>query len=273
MFRLAPTPSGFIHLGNLFHFWLTRDWAQRLGKPLLLRIDDLDEERCQPYYVDFLFESLAFFDIRWNSGPKNAFDLAQHWSQKHRLELYGQYVQVLKKRKHVFYCSCSRKQIHEAGQISGCVAHCRAEQSLKDPLRSALRLQTENREMVLLNWEGHRESLPADASVREFVVQRREGVPAYQLASLADDLHFGVTHIIRGVDLMPSTWAQLQLAEMLQATAFQHIRFLHHPLLMEGDQKLSKSNQSPAIQLTSDSRKEYEEAYQAWIHTYQLLPY
>lgn len=273
MLRLAPTPSGFIHQGNLFHFWLTRDWAQRLGKPLLLRMDDLDDERCQPAYVDFLFEALAFFGIHWDLGPKNNADLVRQWSQKHRLAHYNQYLEVLKKQEAVFYCSCSRKQIHQAGELSGCVAHCKEEQSLKDPNTCALRLQTKNEKLGLLNWEGNSDDLPPDASVREFVVKRREGIPSYQLVSLVDDLHFGVTHIIRGMDLLPSSWAQLQLAEILPAPSFQKIRFLHHPLLMEGNQKLSKSNQSPAIQLSASARKEYGDLYREWVHTYQLLPH
>jgi glutamyl/glutaminyl-tRNA synthetase len=79
----------------------------------------------------------------------------------------------------------------------------------------------------------------------DFTVRRRDGIPAYQIASLTDDVHFGITHIVRGEDLLPSTAAQLFLAEKLGLTSFLQSKFLHHALITdESGQKLSKSNLS-----------------------------
>ncbi|HWB90453.1 MAG TPA: glutamate--tRNA ligase family protein, partial [Puia sp.] len=86
--RIAPTPSGFLHLGNVFSFSLTAALARRTGAEILLRIDDLDRERVQRDYLQDIFDTLTFMQIPWDQGPRNVDDFEREYSQVHRLPLY-----------------------------------------------------------------------------------------------------------------------------------------------------------------------------------------
>ncbi len=230
--RLAPTPSGFLHRGNLLNFYLNWHAARSRGARILLRIDDLDADRKRPEYVAGIFESLRHAGFDWDIGPGTEIadvtacvaDFEANWSQHHRINLYNDLLARLRNTGLLFACRKSRKDIAAAG---GTYPPEFREQglSLDDP-DVAWRIKTTG----------------LDASMQDFVVRRRDGVPAYQVASIADDLHFGVTHIIRGEDLEPSTRAQIWLAGLLGEAAFESIHFLHHPLLRnERGEKLSKS--------------------------------
>jgi glutamyl/glutaminyl-tRNA synthetase len=241
--RIAPTPSGYLHMGNVLSFALTAAIAEQAGARILLRIDDMDRERVNPLYVQDVFDTLNFLEIPWHAGPHNAQEFEAEWSQRHRLELYQQVLQQLQQQGKVFACNCSRAQIRD---MSGSDIYpgtcCRQSIELNEPYTS-WRLQTEKGgSLKVLNYpEGITLSeLPAD--MQYFVVKKKDGYPAYQLSSVIDDLHFGVNLIVRGQDLWPSTLAQQYLAGELGATAFQQIRFYHHGLLITGEgQKLSKS--------------------------------
>ena len=232
MLRMAPTPSGFLHRGNLLNFYLNWHAARSKGARLLLRIDDLDADRKRPEYVAGIFETLHHAGFDWDIGPGTGMtdtarcvaDFEACWSQHHRIDLYNELLARLRDTGLLFACRKSRKDIAAAG---GVYPPDFREQGLSlDNPDVAWRIRTAG----------------LDPTMQDFVVRRRDGIPAYQVASVADDLHFGVTHIIRGEDLEPSTRAQIWLAGLLGETAFGEIRFLHHPLLRnERGEKLSKS--------------------------------
>ncbi|MFT3827455.1 MAG: glutamate--tRNA ligase family protein [Chitinophagaceae bacterium] len=246
--RIAPTPSGFLHLGNVLSFAITAALARKTGAKILLRIDDLDRERVNPLYVQDIFDTLHFLEIPWDEGPRDLRQFEQEYSQLHRMELYQQALQQLAASNAVFGCTCSRSRLQQSeGVYPGtCIA-------------SSL-----NIEMKDINWRLHagadkkvqvktwpamyqQHTLPAD--MQYFVVKKKDGFPAYQLASLLDDLHFGVDLVVRGEDLWPSTIAQLYLASLLQYEHFLESTFYHHPLLMKNkDSKLSKSAGDTSVQ-------------------------
>jgi len=213
--RIAPTPSGFLHLGNVMSFLITADLAK--GAKILLRIDDLDRDRVEKEYVEDIFETLDFFGIDYDEGPRNYDEFENKWSQLHRLHLYNAALEKL--RPHVYACTCSRTQLVEDNP-------CR----YKD-----LPLDTPNASWRVRN--------------KDFIVRKKDGFPAYQLSSVVDDLHFGIDLIVRGQDLWDSTQAQLYLAGLLEEPAFTNIQFFHHPLLeVVPGQKLSKSAGDTSIQ-------------------------
>ena len=269
MLRIAPTPSGYIHKGNLFNFWLTQEWAARLGKPLLLRIDDLDRERMRDDYVDFLFEALDYFGICWDIGPRNRRELSERWSQWKRLDIYQKLFEQLKQNDRVFACRCSRKDLREAGKVSGCVSNCDQDRFGGD-VSFAWRFREESAPQSWKDFDGDVQKVGPFPETRQVVLLRRDGVPAYQLASLADDLHFGISHVVRGEDLLSSTAVQMQLAKALGANDFNKIRFFHHPLLQDTkNEKLSKSVKSAPLQLNSDERKSLREEFDEWKQGFQ----
>lgn len=257
--RIAPTPSGYLHRGNAFSFLLTAALAKKTGARLLLRIDDLDRQRVRPAYVQDIFDTLQRLQIGWNEGPRSAAEHEACFSQTHRLPLYRNALQQLRDTGQVFACSCSRTAIlrHNAeGVYPGTCLHKglsldAAGVSWRLRTHAATRLQVKH-------LDGSITAAPLPPDLQFFVVQKKDGQPAYQLASLVDDLHFGVNLVVRGADLWPSTLAQLLLAERLQQPRFGDITFYHHPLLKDSSgAKLSKSAGAPSVRLLS--RRQLEE--------------
>jgi glutamyl-tRNA synthetase len=235
--RIAPTPSGYLHVGNLLSFAYTWLLARQQHGSLLLRIDDIDNDRFRPAYLDFIFSCLRQYGISYTEGPQNADDFVARWSQQHRMPRYQQLLQQLAHAGHVFACQCSRRQ----QQLQGCPCQHLALRLDKAGVQWKLRVPKDS----IVSWNdallGHQQ-IPLAKVMGSFVVKRKNGWPSYQLASVADDEDFAITHIVRGHDLLHSTAAQLLLAQLLGFSRFQQIRFYHHALLTDKNgQKLSKS--------------------------------
>jgi glutamyl/glutaminyl-tRNA synthetase len=257
--RIAPTPSGFLHLGNVFSFALTAALARKTGASILLRIDDLDRERAQDVYVQDIFDTLRFMGIPWDEGPADVAAFERSWSQVHRMELYGRALAVLRSAGAIFGCSCSRAAIgrapkSEGGRRSdgraGCVAGCRERGLSLEMAGVSWRLQTGDfaRTLSVKAIDGESVDAVLPDAMREMVVRKKDGFPAYQLTSLADDIYYGVDLIVRGNDLWPSTLAQHYLSCPLEAAGFREIAFYHHTLLLgDGGGKLSKSSGDTSI--------------------------
>jgi glutamyl/glutaminyl-tRNA synthetase len=242
MYRLAPTPSGFLHIGNAVNFLLNFQASRREheGK-LLLRIDDLDAARKKPEYIEDIFESLEWLGIEWDLGPKNAKDFEENWSQYRRMDLYEEILKNLRANGLLYACQKSRREIEDLGMDY--LPKLRNQGLSLDAKGVAWRIKTAD-----------------DFPLLDFVVRRKDGIPAYQVASVADDVHFGITHIIRGQDLEASTKAQLCLAEMLGLKSFLSIKFEHHRLILdENGLKLSKSKGSTSLKSMRESGKSAEE--------------
>lgn len=259
--RIAPTPSGFLHLGNAYSFLLTSRVAAQYGTGILLRIDDLDRERIQDDYVQDIFDTLNFLGITWNEGPQNMQEYHELYSQVHRLPVYQALLQQLVDKGLVFACTCSRTQVLQHSVDGAYAGTCRDKQIPLDTPGVNWRIRTDmSKPLSFQSPDGqiHQYTLPA--LMKDFVIRKKDGYPAYQLASLADDLHFGIDLVIRGEDLLDSTLAQLYLADVLDAAAFLSAYFYHHPLLKDGQgTKLSKSEGALSIQSLRKEGKSREE--------------
>ena len=262
--RLAPTPSGFLHLGNALSFVVTAALAKRHNAELLLRIDDLDAGRVKPGFVADIFESLAWLGIKWTSGPSDQTELNDHWSQHYRVRNYEDVILQLLNSGKLYPCSCSRKEIDDRGGLGSAQHQCRnrtIDQSQKNvswriklPEECVVSVDDEVRGKVLVD---------LNSEMPDFVIRRRDGIPSYQVASIADDLHFGVDLIVRGVDLLASTAAQLYLAKVTENVGFETSTFLHHRLIKATDgSKLSKSLGSDALKIMREKGMSSEEVYQ-----------
>jgi glutamyl/glutaminyl-tRNA synthetase len=108
--RLAPTPSGFLHLGNILSFAITAALAEKTGAKILLRIDDLDRERVNKLYVQDIFDTLNFLEIPWDEGPRDAKEFEQTHSQMQRMAMYREALRQLADEGKVFACTCWSKQ-------------------------------------------------------------------------------------------------------------------------------------------------------------------
>ena len=233
--RLAPTPSGFLHPGNIFNFLLNWHWARANGGKVLLRIDDADAERKRPEYVEDIFRVLDWLEMDWDIGPTGPDDLEKNWSQSHRKELYDGLLDQLAGKQLVYACECSRTQLASAP------CACAAENIPLNKPGTAWRIPTKG-EIISFHDKVIGEVKHYLPLQNSFVVRRKDTIAAYHLASLADDRHFGVTHIGRGEDLLPSTAMQLHLDGLPGTTYLNQCTFWHHPLITGGNgNKLSKS--------------------------------
>lgn len=260
--RIAPTPSGFLHLGNIYSFVLTATLAQRRGARILLRVDDLDRQRAQPAYIQDIFDTLTFLEIPWHEGPRNALEFEREYSQVHRMELYREALRALREKQALFACDCSRSKILQADASGAYTGHCRARGVPFDATEVSWRLRTDSEVPLTMRTLGEPVMAALPREQHDFVVRKKDGAPAYQLASVVDDEHFGVDLTVRGMDLWPSTLAQLYLARVLGREKFMETTFYHHPLIVGPDGgKLSKSAGATSIQYLRKEGKRAGDVY------------
>lgn len=247
--RFAPTPSGYLHAGNavnaLLVAWLARSEHGRVA----LRIDDMDATRSRPEYVHDVFRVLDWLGVRWDFGPRDPDDFERNFSSQHRREFYRAELEAARERGLAVYaCTCSRRSLGDVIPTGGCSGACRDRGISFVPGRTSLRVHVPADTTVLVADETIRLALV----MGDFVVWRRDDLPAYHLASVVEDREWNVTHVVRGRDLLQSTAAQLFLADRLGAQAFATARFIHHDLLLgpDGD-KLSKSQASRGAPLAA----------------------
>ena len=256
--RIAPTPSGFLHLGNVLSFSITAALAKKHGTKILLRIDDLDQARANDQYLQDIFDTLNFLEIPWDEGPRDVSEFKNNYSQVHRMALYNGTLEDLRARGRIFACTCSRQQLR-----GNTICTCRDKNIPLNEKDASWRLITGNQDELIVkdySVQNIHAALPVD--MHNFIVRRKDGLPSYQLASVVDDLYYGVNLIIRGQDLWPSTLAQHELANALHRSDFHDITFHHHPLLMEvNGQKLSKSDGATSVRYLRQSGKTPADIY------------
>ncbi|KAA2240302.1 tRNA glutamyl-Q synthetase [Chitinophaga agrisoli] len=261
--RIAPTPSGFLHLGNVLSFAITAAIAHQHGAKILLRIDDLDRERVDPRYVQDIFDTLHFMDIPWHEGPTDYASYEKEYSQVHRMDMYQQALTQLKETENVFACTCSRAQIAAISREGAYPGACRDKGIPLDREQVNWRLRTDQTgdiPITTVNAGIVQASLPPE--MQYFVVRKKDGFPAYQLTSILDDTYFGIDLVVRGEDLWPSTIAQCYLSGLLPGNTFRQTVSYHHPLLKEtDDKKLSKSAGATSIQFLRKEGKSRTDIY------------
>lgn len=229
--RFAPTPSGPLHLGSLVMAaasWL--DARHHQGE-WWLRIDDIDPPREQPGAADRIQRQLDAFALHWD-GP------VHFQSQRH--DAYEQAVQRLLRDGHAFYCRLSRTELARYGQL-----HPGPAVAVPDPHDAAVRLAVASIPLCFDDRFQGRCCYHLDQQEGAFVIRRRDGLYAYQLACALDDAELGITDVVRGMDLLDSTARQLHVMHCLQLSP---PRYGHLPVVLGADgTKLSKSAGAAAI--------------------------
>jgi len=262
--RLAPTPSGFLHPGNAFSFVLTWLLTRSRGGTLRLRIDDLDAGRVRSEYLTDIFDTLNWLRLDYDAGPRNREDFCQHYSQLLRLLDYQELLERLREGGWLYACVCSRSQIDSISSNGLYPGTCRNHAIPFDTPNASWRIRVPAGTGVeIREVNGRRYEIQLDEVMGDFVVRRRDGLPSYQIASLADDLRYGCNCIVRGTDLIPSTAAQLYLARCLSKVSFHQTIFYHHPLQMDAQgNKLSKSAGAASLRMLRQEKGSPQEIYQ-----------
>ncbi len=243
--RFAPSPSGRMHLGNLLSALLAWLDARSAGGRLILRIEDLDPDRCDPGKAAQLIDDLRWLGLDWDEGG-----LEPRYCQSRRSQYYEAAFQKLEAMGLVYPCYCTRAERLAASAphsgegepvYSGKCARLTGEERLayeRAGRRPAWRVRVPD-ETLSVN-DGHfglyEQDLRRDCG--DFIVRRSDGVWAYQLAVTVDDALMGVTHVVRGRDLLPSAPRQAWLCRTL---GFEPPQYFHLPLLTDkAGRRLSK---------------------------------
>lgn len=245
--RFAPSPSGRMHLGNVYAALMSWLSAKRQGGQWLLRIEDLDPQRCRREYAQLLEDDLLWLGLEWDEGGLEGRGASSPYCQSERSEIYAHYLQLLQERGLTYPCYCTRADImatqapHESDGRVVYAGTCRDLPPRPDT-PAAVRLRVPDRDITFCDAAYGPQCINLARHCGDFILRRRDGAWAYQLAVVVDDALMGVTEVVRGEDLLLSTPQQIYLQQLL---GFPTPRYQHIPLLKnEAGQRLSKRDRS-----------------------------
>jgi glutamyl-tRNA synthetase len=238
--RFAPSPTGDLHLGSAASALIGWLLARSAGGAFVIRVEDIDTPRVRAGVEAQQLDDLRWLGLEWDEGPDVAGPHAPY-RQSQRIALYDRVLAILADRGLTYYCDCSRAEIarvasapHAGEEGPRYPGTCRnlgmATRDWKRP--PAVRLRVPPRRIMLCDRLQGTVDEDVDATVGDFVLKRGDGVYAYQLAVVVDDLAMGITEVVRGADLLGSTARQALLAELLGETA---PGFAHHAMVVSTD--------------------------------------
>jgi glutamyl-tRNA synthetase len=257
--RFAPSPTGALHLGNARTALLAWLHARAAGGAFAMRVEDLDFGRVRPGVMETQLDELRWLGLDWDEGPDVGGPHAPY-VQSQRMPLYEAALRRLAERGLLFECTCSRRDIaaaasaphtgEEGPRYPGTCRDRRVDPTVPSLLthgRSAvaLRMRVEPRGVCFDDLLMGRCCFDSSAETGDFVVRRKDGAAAYQLAVVVDDHAMGITHVVRGGDLLSSTARQLLVYRALE---LPEPRFLHVPLMLGADgERLAKRHGSVSL--------------------------
>jgi glutamyl-tRNA synthetase len=263
--RLAPSPTGYLHLGHARTFWIAQGRARARRGTLVLRNEDLDPHRSKPEFVAAIFADLRWFGLQWQEGPDcgGAFG---PYMQSERKGLYRAALDKLRAAGFVYPCVCSRRDIQNAASAPHAADEepiypgtCRANHESQIAGRKFhWRFRVPDGEAIAFADGGQGpQSFRAGMDFGDFVVWRSDDVPAYQLAVVVDDAAMQITEVVRGADLLLSTARQLLL---YRALGWPPPAFFHCPLLTdERGARLAKRHDALSLRALRQAGRQPEE--------------
>jgi glutamyl/glutaminyl-tRNA synthetase len=264
--RLAPSPTGLLHLGHARTFWTAQERARTAGGTLLLRNDDLDKARCRQEFVTAMLEDMAWFGLHWQEPMV---------SQSQRIPLYREALVKLHAGGFIYPCNRSRKDVLAAAGAP----HDETEEpvyprefrppagegvpALGEPVTTNWRFRVpDGEEMIFEDRALGRQSAVVGHDFGDFLVWRKDDMPSYQLACVVDDAQMGITEVVRGVDLVRSTFRQILLFRALGLSA---PAYYHCPLVTdEHGTRLAKRHDALALRTLRAQGLTPEKIRAAW---------
>ena len=245
--RFAPSPTGRMHLGNVYAALLSWLSAKSKGGEWVLRIEDIDPARSKQEFADRIMDDLEWLGMTWDGEVTY---------QSKRQDIYEHYFDLLRKENLLYPCFCSRADLlatqapHESDGRVVYKGTCRNLRPAEYPQNITpawrMRVPDETIETTDGHYGTYRVHLPTE--IGDFIVRRKDGAFAYQLVVVVDDLLTGITEAVRGRDLLLSTPQQLFMAQTLRnldTNTFQKVSYIHFPLLInKTGQRLSKRDKS-----------------------------
>jgi glutamyl-tRNA synthetase len=239
--RLAPSPTGAQHLGNARTYLLAYWAARRSGAKLILRIEDVDSPRVKSWAIEQAMEDLRWIGVEWDEGPDIGGPSAPY-IQTQRRDYYWSALQRLIEMKLVYPCTCTRKDIeaagsaphfdHEPAVYPGTCSSWQLEDPLPDEGTYCWRFRVGDVPVTFDDRVLGRQSCIPSESLGDFPITQKTGEPSYQLAVVVDDGAMGITQVVRGDDLVASTFRQIELFRALDLPIPE---FAHVPLVCGPD--------------------------------------
>ena len=261
--RLAPSPTGYLHAGHALTFWRAQERCRARRGTLILRLEDLDRDRCRPEFREALCEDLRWFGLRWTEGPI---------LQSDRRPLYLEAWKKLRDRGLIYPCNCSRRDVLSAAGAphledeeplypGTCRPSRRTIPVAQDPVGRNWRFRVPGGEgLQFLDQCAGPQRAVAGLDFCDFLIWRKDDVPAYQLAVVVDDAAQQITEVVRGADLLRSTFRQLLLYRALELPVPE---FCHVPLVTDSlGKRLAKRDDALSLRalrgagLTPDELRE-----------------
>ncbi|HEX4342950.1 MAG TPA: tRNA glutamyl-Q(34) synthetase GluQRS [Verrucomicrobiae bacterium] len=267
--RVAPSPTGLLHIGHARTFWIAQERAQARSGMLVLRNDDIDSTRFKLEFVAQMMEDLRWFGFQWQEGPDVGGDFGPY-SQSERRTFYASALGKLRVGGFIYPCTCSRKDIRAA-------AHAPHAEDEDEPIYPGTCRGKSVAEGTKHNWrfrvpdgetisfvDGHfgQQRFVAGKDFGDFVVWRQDDVPSYQLSCVVDDAAMQISEVVRGADLLRSTARQLLLYRALGAPPPE---FFHCPLITD-DQgvRLAKRHDALSLRALREQGVTPEEIRERW---------
>ena len=251
--RLAPSPTGFLHLGHARTFWIAQQRARQSGGGLILRNDDLDRDRCKPEFVAAMLEDLRWFGFEWSEGPDIGGKFAPY-NQSERKKFYRAALEKLRAGNFIYPCTCSRKDIqaavtapHAADDEAIYPGKCRVNKETEVAGKKfSWRFRVPDGETISFPDENlGGQKFVAGKDFGDFIVWRHDDVPAYQLACVADDAAMQISEVVRGADLLASTARQILV---YRALGLNPPKFFHCELMRDDrGERLAKRHDSLSL--------------------------
>lgn len=258
--RLAPSPTGLLHLGHARTFWIAARRANEQQGTLVLRNEDLDSQRSRPEFVDAMFEDLHWLEIHWDEGP-DSWGTFGPYAQSERRSHYVDAWKLLRDGGFIYPCTCSRKDLEQSASAPNetddeplypgrCRDRNAAEFALPEGVNWRYRVP-DGEEIRFHDLNLGEQRYEAGKDFGDFLVWRRDDVPAYQLAVVVDDGAMHITEVVRGADLLKSTARQLLLLRALGLTIPD---YFHCDLLRDANgMRLAKRHDALSIRHLRES--------------------
>jgi glutamyl/glutaminyl-tRNA synthetase len=271
--RLAPSPTGYLHLGHARTFWIAQQRARAAGGTLILRNEDLDPDRSQPHFYHAMIEDLRWLGLEWEEGPDVGGPFGPY-TQSQRHNLYRDAWRRLLDGGWLYRCRCSRKDLamamqapHDDEGIYPGTCRPAAGQIVAVSQPSAANWRFRVPEGQAIEFEDRHfgpQRFIAGQDLGDFLVWRRDDLPSYQLAVVVDDAAIQITEVVRGADLLKSTARQILLA---QALGLSSPAWYHCDLLRDDQgQRLAKRNDALSLRTLRGQGKQPEHLL-ASLHT------
>jgi glutamyl/glutaminyl-tRNA synthetase len=276
--RIAPSPTGYLHLGHARTFWTAQERVRAANGVLVFRNEDLDRDRCRPQFVAAMYEDLRWFGLKWQEGP-DVTSMAGGgrfgpYIQSERRNFYLAAWEKLRDGGYIFPCTCSRKELaqaltapHEDNDEPLYPGTCRERKldavEFDDPAGVNWRFRVPDGEAIAFaDQRLGPQQYVAGRDYGDFLIWRRDDIPSYQLAVVVDDAAMKITEVVRGEDLLKSTARQILLQ---RALGFPTPDYFHCELMRdETGERLAKRHDALSLRALRETGLSPVELRQGW---------